>query len=94
MSGDSDGESVSSEKALGMECRTGGGNARGEQDMAAEEGLSMGRSQDVELLVEASGSRVCSGVDTGRSDGGSVVNLLSLFLGGSFFGMQVVTQGN
>ena len=65
MIGDSDGDSVSGEKAPGMECRTGGGNTRGELDTAAEEGLSMGRSRDVELLVEASGSRMRSGVDTG-----------------------------
>ena len=46
--GDSVGESVSGEKAPRIECRTGGGNTRGEQDMAAGmgEGLSMGGSRD------------------------------------------------
>lgn len=46
--GDSVGESASGEKAPGIECRTGGGNMRGERDTAAGtgEGLSMGGSRD------------------------------------------------
>ena len=51
-------ESASGEKAPGIECRTGRGNVRGERGTTAGmgEGLSMGRSRGVELLVVASGS--------------------------------------
>jgi hypothetical protein len=65
--GESEGESVVGEKEPGIECRTGGGNTRGDRGAAARlgEGLSMGDSRGVVLLEEASDSRVGSELDEG-----------------------------
>lgn len=68
---------------------------RGERDATAimGEGLSMEESRDADRLVEASGSRVRSGVDADCLDA-FLRNLPDASLGGSRFGMQVVTQGD
>jgi hypothetical protein len=78
-----------------MECRVGVGNTKEERETAVMtgDGLSLGVSEGVARLVEASGSRVGSRLDTDCSADGFLTNCPDESLGGCF-GMWKVTKGD